>query len=625
MARLLSPVMTMSPAPPRPPPAPQAPRRVPARLLLVLGLLVGDIALANLAFVLAYWVRYDLRWAPPVGSEFVDVPLGNYTGPQILVTAILVAVFLWRGLYRQRRSRQWLDEVASIVTGSTFGFSTLIVLFFILRPEIGIYSRTMILYPWLGVVVLLSAFRLVVRTVIAWRRRRGRDLRRVLVVGAGTRGKMVMQQIEQHPGLGYRPVGFLDDVYWAQRADFGRFRGLGAVEDLPQVAAAQQIDEVIVALPGESHETILGTLDYCAQSNIGFKLVPDLFELTLGDVEVDNLAGIPLIGVRDSLLTGLNLGVKRALDVVIASVALLLMLPLSLLLIIAIRLESAGPFLLPQHRIGRDRRPFRMFKFRSMFRDAEQQRAALEHLNEAEGPLFKIRDDPRVTKVGKIMRRFSLDELPQLWNVLRGEMSLVGPRAPLAGEVEQYDAWQTRRLAVTPGLTGLWQVSGRSELSFDEMVMLDFYYIENWSIGLDVKILTPHDSRRVDRPRRILAPCQWSNRQRTAAPSPARRRVAAGAKTRWPAPASPSSTTTSTRWAAPSASSKCSTRSFPRRPSTRPCTRRRSCRPRSGRWRCIPPSCSACRSPPAATRRFSRSTRPLSSSSTSPATTWCSP
>ena len=489
MARLLSPVMTMSPAPPRPPPAPQAPRRVPARLLLVLGLLVGDIALANLAFVLAYWVRYDLRWAPPLGSEFVDVPLGNYTGPQILVTAILVAVFLLRGLYRQRRSRQWLDEVASIVTGSTFGFSTLIVLFFILRPEIGIYSRTMILYPWLGVVVLLSVFRLVVRTVIAWRRRRGRDLRRVLVVGAGTRGKMVMQQIEQHPGLGYRPVGFLDDVYWAQRADFGRFQVLGAVEDLPQVAAAQQIDEVIVALPGESHETILGTLDYCAQSNIGFKLVPDLFELTLGDVEVDNLAGIPLIGVRDSLLTGLNLGVKRALDVVIASVALLLMLPLSLLLIIAIRLESAGPFLLPQHRIGRDRRPFRMFKFRSMFRDAEQQRAALEHLNEAEGPLFKIRDDPRVTKVGKIMRRFSLDELPQLWNVLRGDMSLVGPRAPLAGEVEQYDAWQTRRLAVTPGLTGLWQVSGRSELSFDEMVMLDFYYIENWSIGLDVKIL----------------------------------------------------------------------------------------------------------------------------------------
>ena len=486
MARLLSPVMTMPPAPPRPPPAS---RRVSARLLPVLGLLVGDIVLANLAFVLSYWVRYDLRWAPPVGSEFVDVPLSNYTGPQILVTAILIAVFLWRGLYRQRRSRQWLDEVASIVTGSTFGFSTLIVLFFILRPEIGIYSRTMILYPWLGVVVLLSAFRLVVRTVIAWRRRRGRDVRRVLVIGAGTRGKMVMQQIEQHPGLGYRPVGFLDDVSWAQRADFGRFRVLGAVADLPQVAAAQQIDEVIVALPGESHETILGTLDYCAKSNIGFKLVPDLFELTLGDVEVDNLAGIPLISVRDSLLTGLNLGVKRALDIVIAGLALLLTLPLSLILIIAIRLESAGPFLLPQHRIGRDTKPFRMFKLRSMYRDAEQRRAALEHLNEAEGPLFKMRDDPRITKVGKIMRRFSLDELPQLWNVLRGDMSLVGPRAPLAGEVEQYDAWQTRRLAVTPGLTGLWQVSGRSELSFDEMVMLDFYYIENWSIGLDVKIL----------------------------------------------------------------------------------------------------------------------------------------
>ncbi|MAG36714.1 MAG: undecaprenyl-phosphate glucose phosphotransferase [Dehalococcoidia bacterium] len=485
MSRTLSRAVT-TPVPARPP---QAPRRVSARLLPVIGLLAGDIALANLAFVLAYWVRYDLRWAPPVGSEFVDVPLGNYTGPQLLVTAILIAVFLWRGLYRQRRGRQWLDEVGSIVTGSIFGFATLIVLFFILRPEIGIYSRAMILYPWLGVVVLLSAFRLFVRTASAWRRRRGRGLRRLLVVGAGTRGKMVMQQVEQHPGLGYQPVGFLDDVAWAQRADFGRFRVQGAIDDLPRVAAAQQIDEVVVAIPSESHETILRTLNYCARSDISFKLVPDLFELTLGDVEVDDLAGIPLIGVRDSLLTGLNLGVKRAMDVVIATVVLLVTLPLSLVLTLAIRLGSAGPFLLPQRRVGQDGRPFRMFKFRSMYQDAEQRRAELQALNEVDGPLFKMRDDPRITKVGKFMRRFSLDELPQLWNVVRGEMSLVGPRAPLAGEVEQYDAWQTRRLAVTPGLTGLWQVSGRSELSFDEMVMLDFYYIENWSIGLDVKIL----------------------------------------------------------------------------------------------------------------------------------------
>ena len=217
MARLLSPVMTMSPAPPRPP---QAPRRVSTRLLPVLGLLIGDVVLANLAFVLSYWVRYDLRWAPPVGSEFVDVPLSNYTGPQILVTAILIAVFLWRGLYRQRRSRQWLDEVASIVTGSTFGFSTLIVLFFILRPEIGIYSRTMICTPgWAPwCCSRLSTGRADRHRLAAAARR---DVRRVLVVGAGTRGKMVMQQIEQHPGLGYRPVRLLDDVSWAQRAESG--------------------------------------------------------------------------------------------------------------------------------------------------------------------------------------------------------------------------------------------------------------------------------------------------------------------------------------------------------------------------------------------------------------------
>lgn len=465
------------------------PRRVSVRLFPVAGLLLGDVVLTNLSFVLAYSVRYHLRWAPPVDSVFVDVPLGNYLGPQLLVTAILITLFLWQGLYHQQRDRQWLDEVGSIVTGSIFGFSTLVVLFFILRPEIGIYSRAMILYPWMGVVMLLSSFRLFIRTAVAWRRKRGHGLRRLLVIGAGTRGKMVMQQVGQRSSLGYHLVGFLDDAAWNQQTSFGRFQVLGALDHFPDVANSQRIDEVLVAAQNQSHETILRILNYCTRSGISFKLVPDLFELTLGDVEVNDLAGIPLIGVRDSLLTGLNLGVKRVMDVVIASTMMIVTLPLSLVLVIAIKLESSGSFLLPQSRVGQGGLPFRMLKFRSMYRDAEQKRAALQHLNEVQGPLFKMRDDPRITKVGKMMRRFSLDELPQLWNVLRGDMSLVGPRAPLAGEVAQYDAWQTKRLAVTPGLTGLWQVSGRSELSFEEMVMLDFYYIENWSIGLDIKIL----------------------------------------------------------------------------------------------------------------------------------------
>jgi exopolysaccharide biosynthesis polyprenyl glycosylphosphotransferase len=205
-------------------------------------------------------------------------------------------------------------------------------------------------------------------------------------------------------------------------------------------------------------------------------------------MDVDDLGGIPMIGVKAISITGWKLITKRAIDFTIALVGLIVLSPLMLLIALAIKLDSPGPVLFKQIRMGKGGRPFILYKFRSMREGAEEEQQKLTDLNEAEGPIFKIRHDPRCTTVGRFLRRTSLDELPQLYNVLRGEMSLVGPRPPVPKEVECYEEWHKKRLEVSPGMTGLWQVSGRSELTFDEMALLDIYYIENWSAALDTEI-----------------------------------------------------------------------------------------------------------------------------------------
>jgi exopolysaccharide biosynthesis polyprenyl glycosylphosphotransferase len=205
-------------------------------------------------------------------------------------------------------------------------------------------------------------------------------------------------------------------------------------------------------------------------------------------MQIDEIAGVPMIGLKEVGISGFGQFIKRSIDVVLAVLALVIGAPLMGLIAVMIKLDSPGPVIFAQERVGKMGRRFMVFKFRSMVEDAETKRAELEALNEADGPLFKIKEDPRTTWLGRRLRRLSLDELPQFYNVLRGEMSLIGPRPAIPAEVKQYQEWQKRRLEVSPGMTGLWQVSGRSELTFDEMTLLDIYYIENWTPALDAKI-----------------------------------------------------------------------------------------------------------------------------------------
>ncbi|MFN8476130.1 MAG: undecaprenyl-phosphate glucose phosphotransferase [Anaerolineae bacterium] len=452
------------------------------RVLLV----VTDAILVLVGFAIAYWLRYNVQWIEPV-DEMNYVEFEAYYGAAALLTFILLLAYKIEGLYDQRRSASWLDSVYLIFSGTVVGIALLIVWFFSSRPLA--VSRLMLVYAAVVIVILLSLSRLIESSIRAGLHRRGIGTDRLLIVGAGEVGMAIMRSIVAQPEMGYQIIGYLDDAPDKQEGAIGRFPALGKVCDIRRVLVEQNVNDVIVTLPMSARDAITSVVDASEDAHVRVRIVPDMFQLQLNQVHIDSISGIPLLGVRESTIRGWNRAFKRGLDVAIAAMTLIITSPITLLVALAIRLDSPGPVLFRQTRVGLYGRPFTLYKFRSMRVDAEQQLMQLKEQNEASGPLFKMRNDPRQTRVGRFIRRTSLDELPQLLNVLNGDMSLVGPRPPIPREVEQYDEWHRRRLDVAPGLTGLWQVSGRSQLTFDEMVMLDLYYAENWSLLLDLKIL----------------------------------------------------------------------------------------------------------------------------------------
>jgi exopolysaccharide biosynthesis polyprenyl glycosylphosphotransferase len=339
-------------------------------------------------------------------------------------------------------------------------------------------------------VILLGLSRLILFRIITHMRRRGIGVRRVVIVGAGEVARAVMRAVVANPEAGFEVIGFFDDNPLKGNTDIGRFKAMGNIADnLMALLEHETVDEVIITLPWQYHRKIMSIMVQCERKNIRTRIVPDLFQITLNRMQIEEIAGVPMISIKEVGISGLNQFIKRSIDIVFATLGLVSFAPLMGLIALIVKLESPGPVLFPQERVGKNGRCFTLYKFRSMVEDAEALKETLADLNEADGPLFKIKEDPRRTWLGKWLRKWSLDELPQLYNILRGDMSMVGPRPPIPTEVAQYKEWHKRRLDVSPGLTGLWQVSGRSGLTFDEMALLDIYYIENWSLGLDAKIL----------------------------------------------------------------------------------------------------------------------------------------
>lgn len=442
-----------------------------------------DAILIYSSFWLAWWLRYEQEWLLEVADPYyasVDV----YSAVQISLVPILLIIFQLQGLYRYPRQSYWIDDAAKVFAGATIGTAILIVMVFYFRPAA--LSRLMFLYAWIIIFAALAAERLVFRGLWSYLQRKGLGIERVLVVGAGDVGKMVMQNIAVQPELGYKVVGFLDDE---RIDDLGKFTALGSTRDIRRIISEESVDEVLVTLPVSAHRLTSQIMLACSQRSVRCRVVPDFFQISLKQVDVSELNGIPLISIREVPLHGTRRVLKRLGDMALAGLLVVLTSPITAIIALAIRLDSPGPIFFRQQRVGRDGRTFTLFKFRSMWVDAEQRLINLLDKNEATGPIFKMKNDPRLTRVGRFIRRWSLDELPQFYNVVRGDMSMVGPRPPIPSEVESYEDWHRRRLEVRPGLTGLWQVSGRSDLSFDEMVLLDIWYIENWSPLLDFKIL----------------------------------------------------------------------------------------------------------------------------------------
>jgi exopolysaccharide biosynthesis polyprenyl glycosylphosphotransferase len=452
-----------------------------------------DVVLVIGAFLISYYLRYEVQFLQPV-DEANDAPFGPYIPYTIIFAGLMLLGNQNARLYRERRGRSWWDEVFSISNSATNTAVVVMAISFLLRPLV--FSRLLIIQAALLIVVLMGVWRLSLRAVRDAMRRRGIGVERVLVVGAGSVGRSVLQTIVARPDLGFKVVGFVDDDPERGATDLGRVPALGMVDNIPRIIDQQQVDMVIITLPWHVQRKIVQIVRECERKHVKVRTVPDMFELSLSQVQVEMLGGIPLLGLNgDAHLAPSSFLAKRALDIAVSMLVLPFVTAITLVLAIAIRLDTPGPIFFTQQRVGLNGKIFRVFKLRSMVQDAEARHEEIMRQTGEDLRHPKLANDPRVTRVGRWIRRFSLDELPQIYNILRGEMSWVGPRPATPQEVQMYEPWHRQRLRVLPGLTGLWQVSGRSEVPFEEMCLLDIYYIENWSLGMDLQIMlrtVPH-------------------------------------------------------------------------------------------------------------------------------------
>ena len=436
---------------------------------------------------------YERRTGPVVGARaFYHGTLFYGRSMWILLALVigfattLVLTSRRLNLYAPKRLHSFLHEQRlSVQACFTSGLLLTGTLYLVRAEDI---PRRVVLITLILVTVSLSLRRLIYRTLLYRRFERGQDTRNVLIVGTGPEAHALRHHLESIRHLGYTFKGFIEFPGTSSRIISGSGDVVGTFETLFQHARKQFVDEIFFTTQCD-REIVQDVLEKARAHGVDFRVVPDLFDGLAWNSPIEYIGQFPTIPLHCGDVPELGLVMKRGLDVAFSSMLLLFLAPFLLAISIAIKLESKGPVFYTSDRIGKKGRVFRCFKFRTMVRDAEERRADIMHMNERDGVLFKVANDPRITRVGRFLRKYSLDELPQFLNVLHGEMSVVGPRPPIASEVMEYKLSHLRRLDVTPGITGLWQVQGRRDPSFDSYVSLDVTYIENWSILLDLKII----------------------------------------------------------------------------------------------------------------------------------------
>lgn len=449
-------------------------RRVSIRTTLLLG----DLAIVVLAMYAAGWLRPHLEFGKPLGPTY------NWPTVPVYTLALLVwaAGFLLMDVYNLQKNLRPIDEIQRLIAAhaaATLAFAG--VLYFSFRD----ISRLQVLTFAFITLFLLLAYRAAFRQALHFFGDKRYGTRRVLIVGAGSLGRDMAQMVIKHSWTGLKMTGFVDDNPQAGTLGYPHF---GPLEQTIQVVQEQRINEVIFALPRRAHLKLANLVTALQAQQVNVRVVPDFFDLVFLRSVVEDFGGMPLVTLREPALNPLQRLVKRLFDLVVATLGLVLALPVMAVIAVLVRLDSPGPVIFKQQRVGEHGRLFNMYKFRTMVHDAETvQPDLVRHFN---GVLVhKFYDDPRVTRFGHFLRRLSLDELPQLVNVLKGDMSLVGPRPELPWLVDRYEPWQRKRFEVPQGLTGWWQVNGRADKLMHLHTEDDLYYIKHYSLWLDIQIL----------------------------------------------------------------------------------------------------------------------------------------
>ncbi len=445
-----------------------------SELIFTAILVPVDFLMLGLAGLAAYGLRTGTiiaQWRPVLFS--LNLPFNRYFGLVLFVALIWLGVFALAGLYAMKREGRGLEEFFRIIIASSAGLMIVIVYIFIKREWFD--SRFILLAAWIFAILFVCLGRFLVKKIqrfLVGRYKIGSH--RVLIIGGDGVTENIKEEIKKRPHLGYEIIKHLSGI---------------DMESIKASVSNPAVDDIILANPDFPREEVLDLINFCEDKHINFKFVPNLFQTLTINVEIDTLAAVPIIELKRTALDGWGKIIKRLIDVLGSLFGLILLSPLFLIVGFLIKLDSEGPVFVRLKRVSQGK-GFYLYKFRSMIKNAETMKAQLLAFNERkDGPLFKMKNDPRVTKFGRLLRRYRIDEFPQFFNVLRGEMSIVGPRPHQPDEIEQYERHHKKLLAIKPGMTGPAQVSGSSDLRFEEEVKLDTYYIENWSLALDIKIL----------------------------------------------------------------------------------------------------------------------------------------
>lgn len=451
---------------------------------LVISLLIIDALVVGLGFGLSYWLRFQLDLQIFQADAFVS--LHFYTLLALALVPGYLALFQIYGCYDRVNLLGGTTEYANFFNAATMGVVLVMFTSFI-QPDF-VVARGWLLGSWLFIVAAGITARFGARRIVYIQRKAGHFLDRTMIVGANPEGVAVAQQLRESSSSGAQILGFIDDYLPIGSEPVPGVPVIGRSGSFHALVASQRVDVVVIANTSITRERLLGiyaALD--ALRDVEVRLASGVFELLTTGVRVREEGSVPLVVLNKTRITGVHYILKTILDYLVAGLALLALSPLFMLIAIMIKREDGGPVFYRRRVVGQGRTPFDAFKFRTMHRDGDarlspEQREELDR----EG---KLKDDPRVTKIGVLLRKYSIDELPQLANVLLGQMSLIGPRMITAAELEKFGKWQFNLATVKPGLTGLWQVSGRSDLSYEERVRLDMHYIRNHSIWLDLQIL----------------------------------------------------------------------------------------------------------------------------------------